>query len=112
MQGTYEVNEKNKTVELVPLDTVINNIPLASDWSTKIDESTEPEIVVQFEGYGRNNLCKWKEHDQKANVGYADGIITSPASPARKKPPYLNYHLWPALNRVASLVDTATRYRY
>ena len=85
MQGTYEVNEKNKTVELVPLDTVINNIPLASDWSTKIDESTEPEIVVQFEGYGRNNLCKWKEHDQKANIGYADGMIQSPALTSPKE---------------------------
>lgn len=78
MQGTFEVDEQRRTVKLIPLDNVIDNIATAADWSTKVDETDEPEMMVQFEGYGKNNLCKWREADEKVNIGYGDGVISSP----------------------------------
>lgn len=78
MCGTFVVDDHRKTVKFSGFDEVINNIPDARDWSLNVDESTEPDMLVQFDGYGANNICKWKEADEKKNVGYGDGVIPSP----------------------------------
>ncbi|GAB4036717.1 hypothetical protein [Spirosoma gilvum] len=77
MQGTFEVDELRKTVKLVPLDRAVSNIPNALNWSDKVDESVEPELTVQLDGYGAKNWCKWKENEDKANLGYGDGYLSS-----------------------------------
>lgn len=84
MCGTFVVDDQKKTITLVPLDNVVATIPTALDLSTCIDESEEPELLVQLDGYGQKNWCKWKENDEKADVGYGDGFILSgqPIKPA------------------------------
>lgn len=75
MSATYDVDDSRKTVRLIPLDNVVDNIPNAQDWSVNVDESNEPELLVQLDPYGRKNWCRWKEQDEKTNKGYGDGAI-------------------------------------
>ena len=81
--GTFTVNEQRRTVGFTPFDLVVDNISSAVDWSAAVSEEPEPEHTPRLEPYGLNNLCKWKQADEKPNVGYGDGIIKSPllASP-------------------------------
>ncbi|MVM36537.1 hypothetical protein GO730_00755 [Spirosoma sp. HMF3257] len=76
MQGTYVVDSLHNTVKLVPLDDVIDNIPNAKDWSKNTDESVQPELTVQFDGYSAKNWYKWREYEDKTSIGYGDGFIT------------------------------------
>ncbi|WP_080055654.1 hypothetical protein [Spirosoma aerolatum] len=86
MQGTYVVDELKKTVRLVPLDDTVTKIPIARDWSTSVDESVEPQFDPKIEGYGAKNWCKWKENEDKANIGYGDGYLSSILPDVRTEP--------------------------
>ncbi|MCK8496048.1 hypothetical protein M0L20_29550 [Spirosoma sp. RP8] len=94
--STYEVDEMRKTVRLIPLDSVIANTGQAIDWSSKVEESDEPELAVTLEPYGQRNNVRWKEFDFLSEIStakisssnrkrdplktlFGDGVITTTA---------------------------------
>ena len=78
MCGKPNVDDVRKTVEMVPLDDVVENLPHARDWSECVDELVEPQLDVQIEPYGKRNWLKWKEQEERTNIGFGDGYIESP----------------------------------
>ncbi|UFH55390.1 hypothetical protein [Spirosoma sp. KNUC1025] len=81
MCAKFDVDDVRKTVGMVPLDDVVDNIPEAVDWSECVDELIEPELTVQIDPYTQKNLCQWKEYEDSTNVGFGDGIIKVDKSP-------------------------------
>lgn len=81
MCGTFEVDNFRKTVRLNQLDSVLENRAICRDWSENVDESEEPELSIQIEPYTAKNWCKWKENDNKPDIGYGDGFLTCGNSP-------------------------------
>lgn len=77
--GTFEVDDVAKTIRLRTLDGVIANEANATDLSTCVEESGEPENAVAIPPYGQKNLLKWKELDNKILKGYGDGVISCDA---------------------------------
>jgi hypothetical protein len=57
----------------VPLDTVIANQRNAVDWSTRVEESEEPELAVTLEPYGQTNWLRWAELTDVSP--YGDGTV-------------------------------------
>ncbi|WP_461114293.1 hypothetical protein [Spirosoma jeollabukense] len=81
MCGTFEVDSFRKTVRLNRLDSVLENRANCRDWSENVDESEEPELFVQIEPYTGKNWCRWKENDNKSDIGYGDGFLSCGNSP-------------------------------
>ncbi|QKZ15206.1 hypothetical protein [Spirosoma sp. KUDC1026] len=71
--ATYAVDDVRKTVTLIPLSEVVANTDKAVDWSTRVEESEEPELLVTLEPYGQVNNVKWKALDKVST--YGDGQI-------------------------------------
>lgn len=80
MSGTFDIDTTRKTIRLVRLDDVVKNLPKAEDWSECVDEGEEPELFTQIDPYTQKNVLTWKEADEKANIGYGDGVIACPNS--------------------------------
>ncbi|GAB4038639.1 hypothetical protein [Spirosoma jeollabukense] len=76
--ATLQVDEVKKTVRLITLDSVIAKTAEAVDWSTRVEESEEPELSATLEPYGQANSLKWKELDKVSPFG--DGLVRSGAA--------------------------------
>lgn len=81
MSGTFDVDNVRRTIKLTRLDDVVKNLPKAKDWSANVDTGEEPELTTQIEPYSKKNALKWKEADEKENLGYGDGLILCENSP-------------------------------
>lgn len=57
----FSVNEDTKHIIVNKLDTIIDNIPNAINWSDKLDESELPEINFKYDSYAQINYFKHKE---------------------------------------------------
>ncbi|GAB3882739.1 hypothetical protein [Spirosoma agri] len=73
--ATYDIDEVAKTVELKTLNSVFANEINATDLSSCIEESNEPEVSVVLQPYGQRNLLKWRALEEKIYAGYGDGVI-------------------------------------
>ncbi|WP_018622102.1 hypothetical protein [Spirosoma luteum] len=74
LSATYQVDSFRRTLTLIPLDSVIAKTNEAVDWSTRVEESEDPEWFPLLEPYGQTNHLKWKQNDKTKPWG--DGIIT------------------------------------
>ncbi|GAB3994671.1 hypothetical protein GCM10028807_32800 [Spirosoma daeguense] len=81
--SSYQVDTFKKTVELIRLDHVIARVNEAVDWSTKLEESTEPELNVTLDPYGQVNYLRWKQFDFPAELSptKSNSTTTSSATP-------------------------------
>jgi hypothetical protein len=57
------VDEDTKTVYINKFDDIANNIPLAIDWSNKIDYTDKPNVEYSLESYAKSNTLTYKEDD-------------------------------------------------
>lgn len=58
-------NTLTKEVFFIPLDTVIDNIPNAIDWSDRVDLTEEHEIIYDFfDNYSQRNWMRYKDDDK------------------------------------------------
>jgi hypothetical protein len=58
-----------RTVRFQQLDTIINNIPRALNWTDKIDLSEEPEIIFNFwDKYYQRNIFQYAPDDADARL--------------------------------------------
>ncbi len=65
-----QTNEITKQVFLNPLDDLQDNIPIAKDWSSKINLKSTPKIKFQLPGYAQLNYLKYADDDDvDINVG-------------------------------------------
>jgi len=53
------VDEYNKTIELIRINSVINKKPLALDWSKKLDLSLRPKVSFKLGGYAQSNYFEY-----------------------------------------------------
>ncbi|MGV3561560.1 hypothetical protein [Larkinella arboricola] len=74
MSGWFDIDDRRKTVELVLLSDVTSNRANAVDWSTYLEETSEPELQFQIAPYAQKNLLKWREEDG-VDKKYGDGVI-------------------------------------
>ena len=72
--GTYYVNELRKQVQFIGFSDIVSNLANAVDWSTRVDESSEPTYTPSLEPYARKNYLKWKPGDG-IETGYGDGML-------------------------------------
>lgn len=67
-------NTLTKEVFFIPLDTVIENIPNAIDWSDRVDLTEEHEIIYNFfDNYSQRNWMRYKDDEKDtliAGTGY------------------------------------------
>lgn len=73
-------NVYDRVVKFSQLDTLIDNIPNAIDWTDKLDLSEEPEILFDFfDNYFQRNLFRYKPDDKDENgvagTTYGQGFI-------------------------------------
>lgn len=66
-----DVNEVTKVIRFDFFNDLTDNIPLAKDWSDKVDLSVQPQLSYTYGNYGQRNNFKWKEHDT-VTKGYGD----------------------------------------
>jgi hypothetical protein len=57
------VDEDTKTVYINKFDDIANNIPLAIDWTDKIDYTDKPNVEYSLESYAKSNTLTYKEDD-------------------------------------------------
>jgi len=57
------VDEDTKTVYINKFDDIANNIPLAIDWTDKIDYTDKPNIEYSLDSYAKSNTLTYKEDD-------------------------------------------------
>jgi hypothetical protein len=72
------VDEDTKTVNINKFNELFENIPLAIDWSDKIDYSEENNLEFSFDKYGQENSLEYKADasiDEQFIQG-ANGVIT------------------------------------
>lgn len=69
------VDDVNKKVIFEKFDKVIANISKAVDWSNKLDESEDPELVFIGGSYGQNSNFTWESDDPEAKQAGTDGTI-------------------------------------
>jgi hypothetical protein len=62
----------NKTVKIVPFGHIIQNMPLALDWSSKATNSDE-DFDVQIGDYCQQNEANWSADDNISPDTYANG---------------------------------------
>lgn len=74
MSGWFHVDNRRKTVELVKLTDITNNRANALDWSNRLEESNEAELIFQVDPYGQRNLLKYREQEG-VDKKYGDGVI-------------------------------------
>lgn len=55
------VDEDSKTVVPSRIEDIYANIPIAYDWSDKVDDNSVDQISFKFDNYGQNNYFKHKE---------------------------------------------------
>ena len=61
---TIQTNEITKQVFITPLDDLALNLPLAKDWSQKMDVSKSPSIKFRLSGYGQRNYFNYQETEE------------------------------------------------
>lgn len=69
----------SREVTFNTLDTLIDNIPNAIDWTDKLDLSEEPEILFDFfDNYFQRNIFKYKDDDKDPRIAFTrfgEGVI-------------------------------------
>ena len=69
-----QTNTFTKVTTLNFLDELIENIPIAKDWSNKVD-TNQSNVSFQFAKYGQKSWLKYKEH-ATTEKGYGDWYLT------------------------------------
>lgn len=69
------VDDINKKIIFNKFDKILANISSAVDWSDKLDESEDPEIVFIGGSYGQNSNFTWESDDPEAKPAGTDGTI-------------------------------------
>lgn len=69
-----QTNTFTKVTTLNFLDDLIQNIPIAKDWSDKVD-TNQSNVSFQFSKYGQKSWLKYKEH-ATTEKGYGDWYLT------------------------------------
>jgi hypothetical protein len=71
----FSVNEDAKHIIINKLDTIIDNIPNAINWSDKLDDSELPEINFKYDSYAQINHFKHKEDKTVTNTDIGTDYI-------------------------------------
>jgi len=75
--AVIQTDNINKTVNIVPFGHIIQNLPLAVDWSDKITNDGE-DFDVQIGDYCQQNEAKWKHDDTVSPDTYGNGSFYLP----------------------------------
>ncbi|MEO6521359.1 MAG: hypothetical protein ABIN91_06775 [Mucilaginibacter sp.] len=70
--AVIQTDNVKKTVKIVPFGHIIQNMPLALDWSSKITNGDD-EFDVQIGDYCQQNEAKWQPDDNISPDTYANG---------------------------------------
>ena len=70
-----QTDNTRKTVTIVPFGHIIQNLPYAIDWSSKITNTAE-DYDVQIGNYCQHNEAKWNHDDTVSPDTYANGSFT------------------------------------
>lgn len=69
-----QTDNTNRTINFASFRDVVNNIPIAKDWSNKcLDQGKS--ISFQLGGYAQTNYMKYKQDDAVLPAGFADSQI-------------------------------------
>lgn len=70
-----DFNPLTKKLTLKYYHEIIDNIPIAKDWSDKIDDSEPPQISFRIGDYAQLNKCIYK-HDEGVTIGLGDSSFS------------------------------------
>jgi len=71
----FQVNEETKTININRFDDIAQNIPLALDWSEKIDYTENEKLEFALDKYAQSNLMIYKDDDNVIKPFGTDGQI-------------------------------------